>query len=63
MVLVWTGIFVNLLISAAIVYLPKTLGAHWDVLLFMRPDIAFPRIVFAALLACFGLFKAVRSLG
>jgi len=62
-VLVWTGIFVNLLISPAIVYLPKPLGAHWDALRFMRPDIAVPLIVIAAILACFGLFKAVRSLG
>ena len=61
-ILAWVGIVLNLLICAAILYLPTPLGSRWDVLLFMRPDIAFPLIAIAALFGIIGLFKAVRSL-
>ncbi len=61
-VLAWVGIVLNLLICAAILYLPTPLGTRWDTLLFMRPDIAIPLIAIAALLGSIGLFKAVRSL-
>ena len=60
-VLVWMGIVLNLLICAAILYLPTPLGTRWDTLLFMRPDIAIPLIAIAALLGGLGLFKAVKS--
>ena len=60
-ILAWVGIVLNLLLCAAILYLPTPLGSRWDVLLFMRPDIAIPLIAIAALLGTIGLFKAVRS--
>lgn len=62
-VLAWAGIAANLLICLGILYLPTLLGIRWDSLLFMRPDIAIPLIVIGTLLACLGVFKAVRSLG
>jgi len=57
----WLGIVFNLLLCAAILYLPTALKTRWDTLLFMRPDIAVPLIAIAALLGAIGLFKAVRS--
>ena len=60
-ILAWVGIVLNLLLCAAILYLPTPLGSRWDILLFMRPDIAIPLIAIAALLGTIGLFKAVRS--
>lgn len=60
-VLAWVGIVFNMLLCAAILYLPTPLNTRWNVLLFMRPDIAISLIVIAVLLGSIGLFKAVRT--
>lgn len=61
-VLTWAGNVFNLLLCFAILYLPTLLGTRWDILLFMRPDIAIPLIVIAVLLGTIGLYKAVKSI-
>ena len=61
-VLTWTGNVISLLLCFAILYLPTLLGTRWDILLFMRPDIAIPLIAIAVLLGTIGLFKAVKSI-
>ena len=58
----WMGIVFNLVICAAILYLPTLLGIRWDGLLFMRPDIGIPLLSIAALIGALGLFKTVQSL-
>jgi hypothetical protein len=57
----WVGIVSNLILCAAILYLPTLLGSRWNIILFMRPDIAIPLLMIAALFGSLGLYKAVRN--
>lgn len=60
-IVMWLGIFLEMLLAIAILTLPFLLNTRWDILLFFRPDFSIPLLSISICLGTLGVSKIIRG--